>query len=274
MATVLCLSSQVARGYVGGTASRVALERLGHEAWLLPSVILSNHPGHVRFAGEQVPTGRLRAMIEALADNGWLGEVDALLTGYLPTPDHVALAADLAERVRAANREALILCDPILGDDPGGLYLDEDAAAALRDELLPLADMATPNRFELAWLSGIDVTTPAQAAQAAAALPPACVIASSIPAYRADRVRDLLRDTDGTCSAEATLRDHAPHGVGDLMAALFLGHRLNGVPPSEALARASAAVQAALGVSGAGDELRLTAPGADWHTAPAAILDR
>ena len=38
--------------------------------------------------------------------------------------------------------------------DSGGLYVPSETAAAMRDVLMPIADVATPNRFELEWMSG------------------------------------------------------------------------------------------------------------------------
>ena len=128
---VLMLSSWVARGHVGLSAGAPALQLLGHEVTQLPTVILSNHPGFPHVAGRPVPVEQIAAMTEALAANGWLDTHDALLTGYLPTPDHVAFAAGLAERLKRAG--ARITVDPVLGDAPKGLYLPLPVAEALRE---------------------------------------------------------------------------------------------------------------------------------------------
>lgn len=263
MAIILCISSQTVRGYVGGSAARIALERLGHQVWLLPSVILSNHPGHSLFAGEQVPTGRLGAMLDALDANGWLAEADAVLTGYLPSPEHVALALRAADKVEAANPDARLICDPILGDDPGGLYIDESAAAALRDQLLPRAGLATPNRFELAWLAGRKVGSADDAKVAAANLATATVLATSIPDSEG-RLCNLLVQDGQAWRTIVPDREAVPHGTGDLMTALYLGHRLNGAAEPDALALATAGVEAALAASTDADELQLVRDPERW----------
>lgn len=268
MSIVLCLSSQVARGYVGGTAARIALERMGHECWLLPTVILSNHPGHARFAGEQVPMGRLRAMIEALEANGWLGDIDAVMTGYMPSVEHVSLAASTVQQVRQSNPELIYLCDPVLGDDPGGLYVDEAVADAIRDELIPLASIAMPNRFELEWLSGKSAKRAKTAHGPAQALGPATVLVTSLTGTEPKTLDNLLVEKKGASIASVPKRKDVPHGVGDLMAALFLGVLLNGSAGKEALGRATAGVEAALGASKGADELRLVAT-TDWADAEA-----
>lgn len=268
MSTVLCLSSQVARGYVGGAASRLALERMGHECWLLPTVILSNHPGHARFAGEQVPPGRLRAMLEAIEANGWLGDIDAVMTGYMPSAEHVTLAGTTIEKVRGVNPQAVHLCDPILGDDPGGLYVDEEVATALRDTLLPQADIATPNRFELEWLGATSCKRAKTAAGPARALPPATVLVTSLAGSDPQTMVNLLISDKETWLANVPRRKGAPHGVGDLMAALLLGHLLSGTAAKEALAFATGSVEVALAASEGADELRLAAE-PEWLDAQA-----
>ncbi len=268
MSTILCFSSQVARGYVGGNAARIALERMGHECWLLPTVILSNHPGHARFAGEQVPPGRLRAMVEALEANGWLGDVDAVMTGYMPGVDHVALAVGTVELVKQSNPGLTYLCDPILGDDPGGLYIDEDVAGAIRDELLPLSNIATPNRFELEWLSGKSAKRAKTATPQAMALGPSSVLVTSLAGEDSKSLVNLLIGEKGASTTSVAKRKNAPHGVGDLMAALFLGALLNGSAEQQALGRATGGVEAALEASKGADELRLAAT-TDWAEAEA-----
>ena len=268
MSIVLCLSSQVARGYVGGTAARIALERMGHECWMLPTVILSNHPAHSRFSGEQVPVGRLRAMVEALEANGWLSDIDAMMSGYMPSAEHVALTASTVELVKQSNSNLTYLCDPILGDDPGGLYVDEEVANAVRDELIPLSQIATPNRFELEWLSGVSSKRAKTARGPAKALGPDAVLVTSLTGLEPKSLTNLL-----TCGKEAwqtsvPKRKNAPHGVGDLMAALFLGNLLNGLSEQDALGRATGSVEAALETSKGSDELRLAAS-MDWVDAEA-----
>jgi len=266
MSTVLCLSSQVARGFVGGSANRIALERMGHDFWLLPTVILSNHPAHTRFAGEQVPVGRLRAMLEALDANGWLPDVDAVMTGYMPSPEHAIFARQAIELVKERHSDAICFCDPIIGDDPGGLYVDDDTAAAVREELVPAADILTPNRFELEWLTGAAAKRTKTAMVSAQTLAPAKVLVTSLAGKDVSSLVNLLLEDKAVAATTVPRRKNAPHGAGDLMAALFLGGLLGGSSAQEALGRATGCVEAALEVSEGSDELRL-ASAPDWFDA-------
>lgn len=263
MATVLAISSEVVRGYVGNSAVRCALQAMGHDVWALPSIILSNHPGHAKCAGEQISTETLSDMLTALRTNGWLKDVDAVISGYLPSAAHVDIVSEIVCELRA-TRPVRYLCDPVLGDDPKGLYIDADAAAAIRGQLVELADIITPNRFELAWLFGDDVTGPDDALTAARTLKVPRVLATSIPGQQPATMTNLCIDTTANDSLSPGFRidvqhaGDAPNGTGDLLAALYFGHSLNRCSCETAFAAAVAGVDTAIRQSAGADELRLS----------------
>lgn len=266
MATVIAVSSFVARGTVGLRAIMPALDRLRHETIACPTILLSSHLSHPRAAGSAVAPETLSAMIDALDANGWLRRVDAVLTGYLPSPDHVRVVEALVVRLRRLRPDALIVCDPVLGDQPGGLYVPRGVAEAVRDRLVPLATHLKPNRFELAFLSGRAVETVADVVGAARSLSGPVVLASSIP-VAGDRLANIVvtRDRAGQCTVSRE-RDVA-HGTGDLLAALFAAHLLHGEDPFVSAAFAAAGVARAIALSRGADELQLADPAA-WEDAP------
>jgi pyridoxine kinase len=262
MARILAISSQVVRGHVGLSAIVPALQRLGHEAWALPTIVLSNHPGHPCAAGTRIDPAIQLQMLDALERNGWIAEIDAVITGYLPSPDHVHLAAGVVRRLKR-GRDVVFLCDPVLGDDPKGLYLDVDAAVAIREELIGLADIATPNRFELGWLGGGNPQSIADVQRAAKALAVGTVIVTSAVNHDG-RICTLMVKTERDHLCEVAWRAEVPHGTGDFLAALVLGHLLNGESDTRALGRSVAGVEAAIGASDAGNELELLASQDAW----------
>ena len=67
--TVLSFQSDVVRGHVGNGAARFALQRLGVDVWAVPTVLLSNHPGHGRFRGEAMTAPQIAALIDGLGRN-------------------------------------------------------------------------------------------------------------------------------------------------------------------------------------------------------------
>jgi pyridoxine kinase len=276
MATVLSISSQVVLGHVGNSAAVFALQRLGHEVWALPTVILAHHPGHDRAVPRVVTRARtVAAWLDALLRRGAAAAIDAVLVGYLGEASQAGAIAAALRRLKSSRPGLLVALDPVIGDD-GALYVAAPVAAALRDSLLPLAGIATPNAFELGWLSGSDVTGPEAAVRAARALGPGEVLVTSAPGAPPAAVRSLLVTPTAAFACDMPLVAHAPHGAGDLMAALYQGHRLLGRPPHHALARAAAGVAAVLAETALRgcDELALVAAQASLQGVPAAPVVR
>lgn len=234
---LLVLSSLVAAGTVGLRAMAPALNALGCDAIEIPTVLLSNHPGHGAAARRAIDPAFVDESIDALAAKGWLNGLTALITGYLPTPDLVAAAGRAVARARAQTPQLTYVLDPILGDDPKGLYIDAAAAHALAATLVAHATILTPNRFELAWLTGRTIAGVDDAIAAARTVPATAVIATSIPAPDHSLATVLVTSDDVWVRTDPR---HAgvPHGTGDLLVGLIAGHLAQGLPLADAMARA------------------------------------
>jgi pyridoxine kinase len=269
MARILAISSQVVRGHVGLSAIVPALQRLGHDVLAVPTIILSNHPGHVRAAGTRIEVNTLMSMLDVLDANGWIAGLDAIVTGYLPTPEHVYFAGQAVDLVRTRSSKALVMVDPVMGDDPRGLYVDPAAAQSMRNDLVPRADVVTPNRFELSWLTGSDVRTVEEAVVAARQIKPPHVLATSVP-MASDQIGNASISRAGTHVCAVTRLAKVPHGTGDLLSALFLHHALAQVPVQTCLGAAVAGVQAAIAVSAGQSDLCLAVADGllDWARMP------
>ncbi len=248
------ISSYVARDPVGLTATMPPLEQAGIEVVGLPTVVLSNHPIRPHIAGMKLDPELLENMIGALEKNGWLGSFNAVFSGYLPSARHVEIVASAVKRLRELNPSITYVCDPIFGDDPKGHYIDEQAAAATRDLLLPLADVLTPNRFELSWLSGVDVRSPSDAVEAIHRLGRPIVAGTSIPAGPSRLATVLVTDKQAFIGSVEKWSD-VPHGTGDIFAGCLTAKLMLGQSPEQALAYAIAGVRRALEVSRGNDRL-------------------
>lgn len=257
MGTVLSISSQVVRGHVGNSAVAPAMRALGHDVWPVPTVILSNHPGHGSCAGVMIQADDMEAMLVELWNSGWLTGCDAVLTGYFRDRTQVAAAAELIRALKGQKTDLLYCCDPVIGDHPGGLYVAEEIAVDLREQLLPLADMAVPNRFELEWLSGRPADTVRNALQAAKSLGLPDVTVTSVPAPDDHLAVARLVGSDAFVVTVDRLKQ-VPHGIGDLTTAFVLAGVLNGETPGEGLGNAVARSRHVLAASHMRDELNLT----------------
>lgn len=260
---ILSISSQVAYGHVGNAAAVPALQALGCEVLAVPTVLLAHHPGHGPPRGRAIPAAEVAELIEGLETVGALAGTAGMLTGYLGLPETAAVAAQALARLRRHNPAALYLCDPVIGDG-GRIYVREGVEAAISECLLPLADVITPNHFELERLSGRPAETLEQAIGAARdliALGPKLVVVTSLrhAGLAADRVETLAVTAREAWIAATPRLDSVPQGSGDLLAALLLGHLTLGAAVPNALARAVSAVHLVLMASRGRPEMRLVA---------------
>ena len=244
MATVLSIQSWVACGNVGNTAALFPLQRLGFETWSLNTVAFSNHTGYGKWRGAAVPAADIACLFEGIAELGILSRCDAVLSGYLGEAEAGPVLLDIVGRIKAANPKALFACDPVMGDVGPGWYVRAGLPEFYRDQAVRLADIVTPNRFELEWLIGSGIGTVAEAGAAAATLRsqgPSIVLVTSLE-LSADRVAVVAAGPDGTWAVETPRLPIEATGCGDAVAALFLGWLLEGKKLPDALAAAIAAI--------------------------------
>ncbi|MGR3341809.1 MAG: pyridoxal kinase [Paracoccaceae bacterium] len=246
MGRVLMMSSWVSVGHVGLSATVPVLQALGHRVTQLPTTVLSNHPGWPHVAGASVPPQQIAEMLDAIDTNGWLDGHDAVLIGYLPSPEHVSVACEVVRRVKQCAPGARIVVDPILGDEPKGLYVPENAAIAIRETLVPVADVLTPNRFELGWLTGMPAATLENvwhAAQALIAGSSASEVFVTSPPVGAGETGILAASPGEVRLFRTPVREHVPNGVGDVFSALIAA----GLPVGAALGHLLALIDASTG---------------------------
>jgi pyridoxine kinase len=263
MPTVLSIQSWVAYGNVGNCAALFPLQRFGIETWSLNTVAFSNHTGYGKWRGAPVPTPMIASLFDGIVELGVLPRCDAVLSGYLGEVEVGPVLLDIVARVKAANPRALYCCDPVMGDVGPGWYVRSGIPVWYRDQALAVADIVTPNRFELEWLTETRIWTLAEAASAADTLrqrgPRIVLVTSLEPAT--DRVAVLAAEPEGVWVVETPRLAIEATGCGDAVAALFLGWLLKGKPVPEALALTVAAIWGVIEATAAagGGELALVA---------------
>lgn len=269
---VIVISSHVVRGSVGNRAAVFALEALGHPVWALPTIVLPWHPGHgpatrLRFADDDFDSA-----VDDLIRAPWLGEVSAILTGYFGSPRQPAAVERLVRAAKERNPQLTYVCDPVMGD-LGGLYIPIETASAIREHLIPIADIATPNRYELQWLVGGELSSNQQIIDAALSLGPKRMLVTSAVPMMAGGTGNLLLSGRSALLAEHRLIDNPPNGLGDLLAAVFLARLLDGVDEETALRTATASVFEILARTAkrGGDELALESDASSLSTPMAMV---
>lgn len=272
---MIVISSHVVRGSVGNRAAVFALETLGHQVWALPTLVLPWHPGHGRSTRLIFGEADFDAAIDDLIGAPWLGEVKAVLTGYFGNAAQVRSVARLIAALRERDPKMLYVCDPVMGD-LGGLYVPQTTAEAIRDELLPLASLATPNRYELAWLAGAPLEDNTAIMDAALSLGPSRMLVTSAVPMMSGSTGNLYLSGRHALLAEHRLIEKPPNGLGDLLAAVFLSRLMSGMDDEKALQLATASVYEVLAraVKRGSDELTLASDASSLSTPMAMVQMR
>ena len=274
-AEIIAISSHVIRGSVGNRAIVFSLETMGHPVWSMPTVILPWHPGHGPSTRIPVPAAQFSSAIDDIIGSRWAAGPRAVISGYFGEVGQVEAVARLVKALKERNPELVYLCDPVIGDLKG-LYVPEAIAAAIRDHLLPLADIATPNRYELAWLTGVALESNAEIVDAALMLGPRRVLVTSAVPMMSGGIGNLLLTDRLALMAEHRMVGNPPNGLGDLTSALFLSRILSGEGDERALQMTTAAVFEILArsVKRGADELMLSEDYSSFSTPMAMVQIR
>ncbi|WP_232678208.1 pyridoxal kinase PdxY [Nocardioides sp. R-C-SC26] len=248
---ILSIQSSVAYGHVGNSAAVFPLQRLGHEVWPVLTVHFSNHTGYGAWRGPLLAADDIAAVIAGIGDRGVLGEADAVLSGYQGDPAVGAVILDTVATVRQLNPDAIYCCDPVMGDVGRGMFVRPGIPEFLRDQVVPRADVITPNHFELDFLAGRETTTMAQVLDAVddvRARGPRDVLVTSVRHVdSAPDTLDVVAVSDaGAWAVTTPLLPITPNGCGDVTAALYLAHLRTTGSPATALEHTTSTVFAIL----------------------------
>jgi hydroxymethylpyrimidine/phosphomethylpyrimidine kinase len=172
----------------------------------------------------QIPPDVVIAQVRAVVED--IG-VDAIKVGMLGSRETALAVAAALDLVPSG---VPVVVDPVMVSESGAELLDDDAREALVDEILPRADVLTPNLPEARHISGLGPEAGREELAAAIrALGPRAVIVTGGHADGAD----LLDDGTGEpLSISGEMHpDGAAHGSGcthssSLAALLALGHPL------------------------------------------------
>jgi pyridoxine kinase len=180
-----------------------------------------------------------------------LSTCDGVLSGYLGGPGICEVVVDAVAQVKAANPAATYTCDPVMGNATSGCFVDPAIPPIVREQVVPVADLITPNQFELGFLTDTepdDLASTLGSADAARGLGPATVLVTSFlrPDRPDDTIEMLAVTGDGAWSVRTPQLPMKANGSGDLTAALFTAHLKATGSPAEALSATASSVYAVL----------------------------
>jgi hydroxymethylpyrimidine/phosphomethylpyrimidine kinase len=188
-----------------------------------------------------VPVSHIRSQIEAVFNDF---PIAAVKTGMLGNAKTVRVVA----RELRKRKPAWLIVDPVMISTSGSRLLDEDAVEAMVNELIPLADVLTPNLPEAEALLGYPLRTAKQLTDAGAAL--LALGAGGVLLKgghaRGSEVVDRYFDDRGGMEIRHARLPREGHGTGCTLASAIAAELACGHTLRSAVRRASAYVHRAL----------------------------
>jgi pyridoxine kinase len=249
---ILSIQSAVAFGHVGNSAAVFPLQRLGHEVLAVNTVNFSNHTGYGAWRGPVLSGEDVQEVILGIEERGAFANVDLVLSGYQGSPEIAAVILDAVARVKDANPAATYACDPVIGNARSGCFVNPEIPPLIRDRVVPVADLITPNQFELGELTGTALLGDQRphldeiiaAVEVLRERGPRAVLVTSLDheALPIDEIGMLAIADEGAWEIRTPRLAINPNGSGDVTAALFAAHLGSASSPRIALERTAASV--------------------------------
>ena len=244
--SVISIQSQVAYGHVGNSAAVFPMQMHGIDVIAVPTTLLSNRPGYPTIRGKILDADLVADLLVGVEERGAVKSCQMILSGYLGSPEIAEVVMQFVTRAKKDNPELMYCCDPVLGDSDPGLFVHTQLPPLFRDSLCPLADIITPNHFELEWLSGAKATTIDDVIRSARALsargPSTVVVTGALladtPEHRVDTVAIEGSLVWRLSTPRLPIR---PSGTGDLFSSLFVSSLVRGPDTRRALEHAVSA---------------------------------
>ncbi|XP_065362589.1 pyridoxal kinase [Calliphora vicina] len=248
---VLSIQSHVVHGYVGNKSATFPLQVLGFEVDAINSVQFSNHTGYKVVKGQVLQEKELDDLFQGLDSNDLLKCYSHLLTGYIGNASFLRQVAKIVTKLRATEPNLIYVCDPVMGDN-GEMYVPKDLLPIYREEIIPLADIITPNQYEVELLTEMKITNEADIWNAVQWFHDRgidTVVISSSDLGKDGELRAFLSKRNGSRYALNIPKQGTNisfTGTGDLFASLFLAHSHQTTNLGLALERTIASLQAVI----------------------------
>jgi pyridoxine kinase len=226
---ILSIQSAVAYGHVGNAAAVFPLQRIGAEVLPVNTVNFSNHTGYGEWRGSLIDPTEVHEIILGIEDRGQLPQIDVVLSGYQGGIGIGDVIVDAVRRVKEANPSAIYACDPVMGNAKSGCFVAPEIPELLRNRVVPVADIITPNQFELGFLTDTEpfsLESTLESVDLARAMGPSVVLVTSVerPDREPGTIDMLAVDGNGAWKVTTPHLPYKANGSGDVTAALFAAH--------------------------------------------------
>jgi hydroxymethylpyrimidine/phosphomethylpyrimidine kinase len=192
---------------------------------------------------EPVSVHLVRSQIQAVASDL---RPAALKSGMLASSEIIVAVANELKAFSLTN----YVLDPVMVATSGDMLIEPDAVSAIRSDLIPLADLVTPNADEAAVLAGHQVTTEDEMRDAALVIAKmgakAVLIKGGHVVSKSGDVVDLLYDGEFTRLSHKRIETTSTHGTGCTLSAAITAHLAHGLTLRNAVTLGTDFVHAAI----------------------------
>ncbi|MET0899035.1 MAG: bifunctional hydroxymethylpyrimidine kinase/phosphomethylpyrimidine kinase [Mycobacterium sp.] len=231
---VMTIAGSDSGGSAGLQADMRTFAMLGvHGCAAITAVTVQNSLGVRDF--HEIPVAIVAGQISAVVSD--IG-IEAAKTGMLASSEIIRTIV-ATWKSEGLDGTVPLVVDPVCASNVGEPLLHASALDAMRDELIPLATLVTPNLDEVRLLVGVDVIdddSQRDAARALHALGPRWVLVKGGHLRTSRTSSDLLFDgSEFYQFAAARVDTRHDHGAGDTLAAAITAALAHGYPVPEAV---------------------------------------
>ncbi|CCG40432.1 pyridoxal kinase [Magnetospirillum molischianum] len=250
--SIISIQSQVVHGHVGNSAAILPMQARGLNVAAVPTTLLSNHPGYETMRGRVLEPELVGDLLRGVEERGLIETSRYIVSGYLGSRANGEVVAAFVERARQLNPNIVYICDPVMGDSNLGVFVADQVIGCLLDRLVPLADLLTPNQFELglmtqsqpaSWLELAAAAGKIQALRGARLIVTGC----AFPDTPDDSLENAVFEGDETTRLISPRLPIVPVGTGDLYTGLVTANLALGLTLVEAARDAATIVFDVLG---------------------------
>jgi pyridoxine kinase len=251
MQTIISIQSFVSYGHVGNSAVIFPLQRLGIQVVPINTVCFSNHTGYGQWQGIIFEPQVIRDIFSGIKQRIDLKQCDAMLTGYMGSSELGNVMLEIFAEIKVANPNVVYCCDPVMGDEGRGFFVQPGIPEYFRDQLTPKATIITPNMFELEFLSNCriqKISDALKACQQIIAKGTEVVLTTSLRFVEdhEESIYLLAANKNQAYILKTPLLPLSVNGAGDLIAALFTAFYIKTHDIKQALEESTARVYAIL----------------------------
>ncbi len=232
--TALTVAGSDSAGGAGIQADVKAMEACGvHCACVVTAVTAQNT---VKVSEVfPIPKNTILAQFESVLSDF---DIKAAKTGMLYSPETVRTVAGVF-----GNNKIPLVVDPVTAAGVGGSLSRKGLAEAIKEELLPLGRLVTPNRYEAELLTGFSVRTEDDAVRACEKIGEICPVYLKGGHMETETVTDYLYDGSELIKTEYPRIGVSGHGSGCVLSSFITAHLASGTDLKESVLKSRAMIQ-------------------------------